>query len=187
MKLTDILNESQLDEFIPLTKQGRMIKRAEKAGKADMKASVDKLIQNFAAHLGTQGLKFKTASTDDVIDYLKSKKIDVSDIDTNAPMTPARIKKIFQTKVQQKMLGKTAAPQAAPAASTPKQTPTKPSSKYVSTKDAALKLNSKEKRRLISQLQKSVDSTARPRKQPTIVDKNFDKSQRLSKFGKVSK
>ena len=100
MKLTDILNESQLDEFIPLTKQGRMIKRAEKAGKKDAKATLDKMIQNFAAHLGTQGLKFKTASTDDVIDYLKSRKIDVSDIDTNAPMTPARIKKIFQVKVK---------------------------------------------------------------------------------------
>lgn len=187
MKLTDILNESQLDEFIPLTKQGRMIKRAEKAGKKDMKASVDRLIQDFAAHLGTQGQRFKTASTDDVLSFLKSKKVDVSDIDSNAPMSPARIKTIFQTKVQQAMSNKKGSTQASPAATAPKQPVAKPSSAYVSTKDAALKLNSKEQRRLITQLQKSVDKTARPRKQPTIVDKNFDKSQRLSKFGKVGK
>jgi len=178
MRLDDILNESQLDEFIPITKQGRMIKRAEKAGKKDAKASVDKLIQDFAAHLGTQGQKFKTASTDDVVKYLSSKKVDVSDIDLQAPMTPARIKKIFQAKVQQKMSGKgVTAP--AKASGSPGKTATKASSTYSSTKSAALKLNAKEKRRLIAQLQKTLPKTN------TVVDKNFDKSQKLKNYGKV--
>lgn len=178
MRLDDILNESQLDEFIPITKQGRMIKRAEKAGKKDAKASVDKLIQDFAAHLGTQGQKFKTASTDDVVKYLSSKKVDVSDIDLQAPMTPARIKKIFQAKVQQKMSGKSVAAPAKASGSSEK-TATKASSAYSSTKSAALKLNAKEKRRLIAQLQKTLPKTN------TVVDKNFDKSQKLSNYGKV--
>jgi hypothetical protein len=57
----------------------------------------------------------------------------------------------------------------------------------MSTKNAALKLSSKEQRRLIAQLQKSVDKSAKPRKKDTVVDKNFDKSQRLSQYGKVGK
>ena len=56
MKLTDIIDESQLDEFIPLTKQGRMIRKAEKAGAADLKQSVDDLTSEFAADVQRQGL-----------------------------------------------------------------------------------------------------------------------------------
>ena len=172
MKLTDILNESQLDEFIPLTKQGRMIKRAEKAGKKDAKATLDKMIQNFAAHLGTQGLKFKTASTDDVIDYLKSRKIDISDIDTNAPMTPARIKKIFQVKV------KAAIGKSVPKSKQP------PSPKLTSVQKAAMALSDKEKLALAKQLSKGLKTgTGEKIVNPDKVSVSRDKSGRFGKLG----
>jgi len=103
MKLNDILNESQINEFIPLTKQGRMIKRAEKAGAADMKASADKLLQQYAAHLGTQQKNVKKSSYDDLFDFLKSKKVDVSNIDTTVPINTKRIMQIFTAKIKEIM------------------------------------------------------------------------------------
>ena len=48
-------------------------------------------------------------------------------------------------------------PQEKPAAQA-KSAPAKKSSNYVATKDAALGLNAKEKRRLISQIEKSIKS-----------------------------
>lgn len=206
MKLNDILTEDQqkIDEFIPLTKQGRMIRRAEKAGGKDMKATLDKLIQDFAAQLGTQGSKFKTATTDDVVDFLQSKKVDTSDIDMNAPMTPKRIKTIFQTKVKQQMAVKKAAPQAAPAASgqqaaptasatakpaagtsaTPAATPKTQKVVYSQVKKSAMSLTPKQKQMLILQLQKGLPKPKAKAKNFT-VDKSFDKSQKLSDFGKT--
>lgn len=186
MKINDILTESQLDEFIPLTKQGRMIRRAEKAGAADLQATANKLLQQYAAHLGTQEKKVKTSDYNDLFDFLKRKNVDTSDIDTTPPINAKRLKTIFLAKSKQAMIPTQSSGQKTPSKE-PKQPATKVSSAYMSTKNAALKLNSKEKRRLIAQLQKSVDNTARPKKQPTIVDKNFDKSQRLSQYGKVGK
>jgi hypothetical protein len=186
MKLNDILTESQLDEFIPLTKQGRMIRRAEKAGAADLQATANKLLQQYAAHLGTQEKRVKTSDYNDLFDFLKTKKVDTSDIDTTPPINAKRIKAIFLAKSKQAMTPTQSSKQKSPSKE-PNQPTTKASSAYMSTKNAALKLSSKEQRRLIAQLQKSVDKSAKPRKKATVVDKNFDKSQRLSQYGKVGK
>ena len=186
MKLNDILTESQLDEFIPLTKQGRMIRRAEKAGAADLQATANKLLQQYAAHLGTQQKKVNTSDYDDLFDFLKRKKVDSSDIDTTPPINAKRLKTIFLAKSKQAMAPTQSSGQKTPSKE-PKQPTAKASSAYMSTKNAALKLSSKEQRRLIAQLQKSVDKSAKTRKKDTVVDKNFDKSQRLSQYGKVGK
>ena len=54
--------------------------------------------------------------------------------------------------------------QATPQAAAPKKVPV--SSVYVKTKDSALKLNAKEKRRLIQQLEKSIKIS--PAKKPVV-------------------
>ena len=182
MRISD-LDESTLNEFIPLTKKGREIRRAEKAGAADLNDNVTRLTRELAAFLGTQGKRLKTATTDDVIQFLKTKNVDTSDIGTSDPMNPKRIDNIFRAKVQKKMAGQSisAAPAAEPEQDAPKAAPVKVSSAYAQTKKAALGLNAKEKRRLIQQIEKSINSKS------TVVDKNFDKSQKLSKFGKVGK
>jgi hypothetical protein len=59
------------------------------------------------------------------------------------------------------------------------------SSTYTQTKNNALKLNAKEKRRLVQQLEKSIKT--KPAKKSGIVNKDFDKSQKLSSYGKVGK
>jgi len=115
MKINDLLNESQkLDELeMPnfATKQGRSINRAEKAGAADVKQSVKDLSVEFATRLGTQGKKFNTATTDDVIEFLKSKNVDTSKIDTTSPMDKNRIGLVFTTLVKDKIMGKSIAAQ----------------------------------------------------------------------------
>ncbi len=92
------VSEIEMPNF--LTKQGRAINRAEKAGAADVKQSVDDLTTEFAAQLGTQGKKFNTATTDDVIAFLKTKKVDTSKIDTKQPMDKKRIGVIFNTLIK---------------------------------------------------------------------------------------
>ena len=110
MKINDLLTESQnIDEFeIPnfATKQGRAINRAEKAGAADVKQSVNDLSTEFATQLGTQGKKFNTATTDDVIAFLNTKKVDTSKIDATQPMDKKRIGVIFNTLIKDKIMGK---------------------------------------------------------------------------------
>ena len=104
MKISD-LDESTLNEFIPLTKKGRGIRRAEKAGAADLKDNVTRLTKELAAHLGAQGKRMKSATSDDVIQFLKTKNVDTSDIGASNPMNPKRIDQIFTAKVQKKMSG----------------------------------------------------------------------------------
>ena len=121
MKLDDIVDETQLSEFIPLTKQGRAIKKAEKAGLADLKQTVKDMEIEFAGILGSQSKKLKTATTDDVISFLQSKNVDTKKIDPTKPMDPKRIQTIFTTLVKDKMGGKNvsggaAAPAGKPAA-----------------------------------------------------------------------
>ena len=99
------INEMQLDEFIPITKKGRAIRRAEKAGAADVKQTVDDMETEFASLLGTQNKRFKSATTDDVVAFLKSKKVDTSRIDTTQPMNPKRINQVFTTLVRDKITG----------------------------------------------------------------------------------
>ena len=160
MKMNDLLVESQLDEFIPLTKQGRAIKRAEKAGAADLKQTVQDLTTEFASMLGSQGKKVKTATTDDVVQFLQSKKVDTKKIDANQPMDPKRIQTIFTTLVKDKMGGKNIAGSANKAAQ-PATDPKVLKSVYAQTKDAFAQLNMKEKKRLLAALEKDISANAR--------------------------
>ena len=165
MKMNDLLVESQLDEFIPLTKQGRAIKRAEKAGAADLKQTVQDLTTEFASMLGTQGKKFKTATTDDVIQFLQSKKVDTKKIDTAQSMDPKRIQTIFTTLIKDKMGGKSIA-SGASKAEQPATDPKVLKSVYAQTKDAFAQLNMKEKRRLLAALEKDIAANT---KKPAVA------------------
>ena len=169
----DHIDEGPLDL---LTKSGREQRRAFKGGRATLKKTTDNLKKEFASYLGRQGKKnFKQATTQDVIAFLNDKNVDTSNIGP-AGMTPQRMHDIFVAKSQEAIMGKGAKPE-------PKQEPV--SSAYAQTKDSALKLNAKEKRRLIQQLEKSIKT--RPTKKTGVVDKNFDRNQKLSDYGKVGK
>ena len=169
----DHINEGPLDL---LTKSGREQRRAFKGGQGTLKKTTDNLKTQFASYLGRQGKKsFKQATTQDVIAFLDDKDVDTSNIGP-AGMTPERMHDIFVAKSQEAIQGKGAKP-------TPKKEPV--SSAYTQTKDSALKLNAKEKRRLIQQIEKSIKT--KPAKKAGVVDKNFDKSQKLSDYGKVGK
>jgi hypothetical protein len=169
----DHIDEGPLDL---LTKSGREQRRAFKGGRATLKKTTDNLKKEFASYLGRQGKKnFKQATTQDVIAFLNDKNVDTSNIGP-AGMTPQRMHDIFVAKSQEAIMGKGAKPE-------PKQEPV--SSAYAQTKDSALKLNAKEKRRLIQQLEKSIKT--RPAKKTGVVDKNFDRNQKLSDYGKVGK
>ncbi len=131
MKLDDIVDETQLSEFIPLTKQGRAIKKAEKAGLADLKQTVKDMEIEFAGILGSQSKKLKTATTDDVISFLQSKNVDTKKIDPTKPMDPKRIQTIFTTLVKDKMGGKNVSGGAA-APTAPAGKPAAPKTQAVS-------------------------------------------------------
>ena len=165
------LDEGPLDL---LTKSGRANRRAFKGGRNTLKLTTDNLKKQFASYLGRQGKKnFKQATTQDVIDFLDGKNVDTRDIGPEE-MTPQRMDNIFLIKSKEAIQGKGAKPETI-----------KTSSVYAQTKELALGLNAKEKRRLIQQLEKSIKT--KPAKKTGIVDKNFDKSQKLSDYGKVGK
>jgi len=170
MKINDLLNESHnIDEFeIPnfATKQGRAINRAEKAGAADVEQSVNDLSTEFATQLGTQGKKFNTATTDDVIAFLKTKKVDTSKIDATQPMDKKRISVIFNTLIKDKIMGKSISGGGAGEKDAPnvKTDPKMLKTVYAQTKAAFSKLNMKEKKRLLVQLQKNINATPKGKK-----------------------
>ena len=181
MKLSDLTNENFNESpFDLLSKSGREQRRAFKGGQGTLKKTTDNLKRQFASYLGNQGKKnFKQATTQDVIDFLDSKNVDTSNIGP-ASMTPQRMDDIFLAKSKEAIQGKGGKP-------APKAEPEdiKTSSIYSQTKQLALNLNAKEKRRLIQQLEKSIKTT--PAKKTGVVDKNFDKGQKLSSYGKVGK
>ena len=154
------LDEIEMPNF--LTKQGRAINRAEKAGAADVKQSVNDLSTEFASQLGTQGKKFNTATTDDVIAFLNTKKVDTSKIDATQPMDKKRIGVIFNTLIKDKIMGKSIGGEKdAPDVKTdPKMLKTV----YAQTKAAFSKLNMKEKKRLLVQLQKNINAKPKGKK-----------------------
>ena len=165
MKINDLLTESHnLDEFdMPVFgKKAKMIRKAEKAGAADAAQSVNDLTSEFASHLGTQGKKFNTATTDDVIAFLQSKKVDTSKIDATQPMDKKRIGVIFNTLIKDKIMGKSISGEKdAPDVKTdPKMLKTV----YAQTKAAFSKLNMKEKKRLLVQLQKNINAKPKGKK-----------------------
>lgn len=175
------INEGPLDL---LTKSGRAQRKSFKQGQKTVKLTSENLMNEFAEYLGVQGKKnMRQATTQDVVSFLDSKNVETSDIDVNEPMTPKRLKNIFTVKSREAAQGKGAKkPAASPKAKPSQSTKSAPkSSSYAQTKGNAMKLSAKEKRRLIQQLEKSLPAA----KKNTVVDKNFDKSQRLSDFGKV--
>jgi hypothetical protein len=193
MKISD-LHESRTDEFTnPFSKKSRDLKKYQKAGAKDLQATADNLGNEFASYLGTQGKKLSRADYTDLSAFLGQKGVDTNRIDTSIPFSRKRMDQIFG-KLAKDAMTKQSAPktsagsgsqQANTAPKGQKAPPAKASSAYVSTKDAALKLNAKEKRRLISQLQKSLPQSKQSKE--TVVDRNFDRNQKLSQYGKVGR
>lgn len=193
MKISD-LHESRTDEFTnPFSKKSRDLRKYQKAGAKDLKATADNLGNEFASYLGTQGKKLSRADYTDLSAFLKTKGVNTDRIDTSIPFSRSRMDQIF-TKLAKDAMTKQTAPktgagssgqQAGTSSKGQKAPPAKASSAYASTKNAALKLNAKEKRRLIAQLQKSLPQSKQSKE--TVVDKNFDRSQRLSQYGKVGR
>lgn len=181
------VNEGPLDLLTP---GGRERRRAFKAGSKVSGTAFKQLSNEFARYLGTQGKRsFKQAETQDVIDFLDSKGVNTSDIDTTQPMDQKRIDNILKQKIQQTMSlkkpsapGKTTAPVAG---TTPKSASGKTNSAYSQTLGSAQKLSAKEKRRLIQQIQKTLPQAKTTN--DTVVDRNFDPSQKLSQYGKVGR
>ena len=168
------LSDLNLKEFNPFSKRSRQLRKANIAGQKDLKATADNLGNEFASYLGTKGINLKQAGYSDLADFFTKKGVDSSNIDTTLPFNQKRLDQIFVAKSKEAMQGN-----VKPVSQE------KVSSAYTQTKNTALKLNAKEKRRLIQQLEKSIKT--KPAKKAGVVDKNFDKSQKLSDYGKVGK
>lgn len=116
MKINEVIIEN-LDE-IAFTKRGRQMKRAFKKGQQVIKQTVDKMNNDFAEFLGVRGKRnLRQADTSDVVDFLKMKKVDTSDIDTNKPMDKKTIQQIFQQKARETVQGMKSQPAATPTQS----------------------------------------------------------------------
>jgi len=158
-----------------LTKSGRDQRRANKSGKQTVQKTADNLMRQFSEYLGIQGKGKDEIETEDVIRFLQSKNVDVSNIDPNDPMDSKRLKNIFLVKSREAVLAKRGASSKQPPASTSTSSPAssqsnqqppaptdnkRTQSAYAQTVQAAKKLSAKEKRRLIAQLQKTLPSAA---------------------------
>lgn len=184
MKIHETKN-SNVDEgpLDLLTPGGRERRRAFKTGTQVSGTAFRQLSNEFARYLGTQGKNsFKQADTQDVIDFLDSKGVNTSDIDTAQPMDQKRIENILKQKIQQTMSLKKP---AADTTTAPKAAAGKTTSAYSQTLGSAQKLSAKEKRRLIQQIQKTLPQAKTTN--DTVVDRNFDPSQKLSQYGKVGR
>ena len=189
MKINEI-TEAPVNAFVQaaqgigsrvLNRIGAKDTAASLAGRADLSATANNLNREFIRYLGTQGKSLDQATGRDLKVFLNDKNVDTSGI-PNGVLGQKRINAVMLQKSIQAMAGK-GAKKTAPSAPAAAKTPV--SSQYSQAKDAALKLSAKEKDRLIAVLGKSI--TRKPTKQPTVVDKNFDKSQRLSQYGKVGR
>jgi hypothetical protein len=140
-------------------------KASNLAGKADLSDTANNLYNEFRQYLGTQGKDVKTATGADLSAFITSKRAKVPAI-PKGPVSKQVMDQVFmqvaKTAMAAKQKVKAPAQAAAPAAS--KKVPV--SSAYVKTKDAALTLNAKEKRRLIQQIEKSIKVS--PTKKPTV-------------------
>lgn len=171
------IDEVVLSELFGI-KRRMNLRRATAAGQKDMQATADKLEREFANSLGFQGKNMKTASWNDVIDFLSSKNVDTSQIDTTLPLDTRKLFKdvVIKAKAQSGRKAPPATGSASPAAgstATPAAKPKTPgaapsstsapaSSSYSQTLGSAQKLSAKEKRRLIQQLQKTLPPTKVP-------------------------
>lgn len=146
-----------------LTRSGRERNRAFKQGKQVSATAIRQLTNQFASYLGSQGKRnFRQAETQDVIDFLNSKGVDTSDIDTAQPMNQKRLDNIFKTKVQQTMSLRNQPKPTSSAPSASGNDSAKASSAYTQTKTSAMKLSAKEKRRLADQLLRSIKKPTAP-------------------------
>ena len=140
------------------------------AGKADLSATANTLYNEFRQYLGTQGLDIKNATGPSLVAFLKSKRVKKIGAVPKGPLTKQVMDNAFMQaakeamNTQQGVKGPVASPAPAPKKAVAKKVPAG-SSGYVKTKDAALQLNAKEKRRLIQQLEKSIKI---PAKKPTV-------------------
>ena len=163
MKLNQIIIENKTTNEGPLdflTKSGRAQMSANKSGKKTVQNTADNLMRQFSEYLGVQGKRRGQADTDDVIQFLQSKNVNVSDIDPTDAMNPARLKNIFQVKARNAVLAKRGVNPAPSGGSATPPTPTSNAgSKYKQTLNTAKALSAKEKRRLITQLQKTLPGT----------------------------
>ncbi|OUV76751.1 MAG: hypothetical protein CBC91_05840 [Rickettsiales bacterium TMED131] len=142
-------------------------KASNLAGKADLSDTANNLYNEFRQYLGTQELDIKTATGASLVAFLKSKRVNNIGVVPKGPLTKAVMDKAFMQAAkeamnkQQGIKGPVASPVQKPVAKK-----VKVSSAYVKTKDAALTLNAKEKRRLIQQLEKSIKVS--PAKKSTV-------------------
>jgi len=141
------------------------------AGKADLSATANTLYNQFRQYLGTQGLDIKNATGASLVAFLKSKRVKKIGAVHKGPLTKQVMDTAFMQaakeamNTQQGVKGPVASPAPAPKKAVAKKVPVG-SSGYVKTKDAALQLNAKEKRRLIQQIEKSIKVS--PAKNPTV-------------------
>ena len=139
------------------------------AGKADLSATANTLYNQFRQYLGTQELDIKNATGASLVAFLKSKRVKKIGAVPKGPLTKQVMDTAFMQaakeamNTQQGVKGPVASP--APKKAVAKKVPVG-SSGYVKTKDAALQLNAKEKRRLIQQIEKSIKVS--PAKKPTV-------------------
>jgi len=186
MKLNEIIVENKLDE-VPASGLGAAAKglgarvlnkipsaaakskAANLAGQADLEQTANNLHREFNSYLGTQGKTMKIATGKDLAAFLKTKNHKTSAKISSGVLQKDQLNQILMTVSREAMAGQGGTTNEPESAT------------YVQTKDQALKLNAKEKRRLIQHLEKSIKTKS------TVVNKNFDKNQKLSKFGKVGK
>lgn len=139
-----------------LNKIGAKSTAANLAGRADLSATANKLHQQFSSYMGTQGKSIKQATGNDLKAFLNSKNVAAKV--PSGPINQARLDKMLLKIARDAMVGKTK--KVPPAPSTSSSAPT--TSAYAQTKNDALKLSAKEKRRLIQQLNKSLTKPASP-------------------------
>ena len=173
MKIYEVY-EKQLNEFNPLSKRSRELRRYQKAGKKDLQATAQNLENEYASYLGMQDIKPRNAGYNELSAFLKSKGVSAN-IDTSVPYNNKRVNQIFTKLSRDAMTGKGSQaaekpaakkatakkPAASAAPEKSKAASAKPSSNYSKLKTSAMQMSAKEKRRLIQALQKDVDSRSR--------------------------
>ena len=131
-------------------------------GKTNLARTANNLYNEFARYLGGQGKCIKQATGRDLKAFLDKKNVDTTGI-ANGPIDSDRLNSVLLQKSREAIAGR-----GGKKITPPKQSePVKVSSAYAQTKQAALKLNAKEKRRLADQLLKSIKQGKPP--VPTFI------------------
>jgi len=120
-------------------------------GKTNLAATANNLSQQFMTYIGTQNKSPKDITTQDVINFLDGKNVDTSNIDTTKPMNKDRLNTIFLDKSKEAMAGKGAKPQD-------DVDDQKVKTVYSQVKGQLDQLSMKEKKRLLTALQKNINT-----------------------------